>query len=165
MCIFNYFNSKQNDDDTSLLSTINYYNLFYEMLNTKTIKEDDEEILNIVSNSFKTFDELKENIKRISKLGKVNGEKKIDLYNSVMNNDENKTIEKIFLFYRKKELKEFMKSFESFNLIFPNSETFIKDCELLTSKLRETKVLPYFDEIREIICKWDERLLTEKHIL
>ena len=55
-----------------------------------------------------------------------------------------------------------MKNFEKFNLIFPNSETFIKDCESLTSKLRETKVLPYFDDISKIICKWDERLLIDK---
>ncbi len=56
-----------------------------------------------------------------------------------MNNDENKTIEKIFLYYRKKELREFMKSFETFNFIFPSPETFKKDCELLTSKLRKKK--------------------------
>lgn len=55
-----------------------------------------------------------------------------------------------------------MKNFEKFNLIFPNSETFIKDCESLTSKLRETKVLPYFDDISKIICKWDEKLLIDK---
>ena len=111
MCIFNYFNNKQNEnEDSALENTVNTYNQFYDILKSKTINNNDEDILTIISKSFKTFNELEENITIISKLGKVNGEKKIDLYNSVMNNDENQTIEKIVWFYRKKELREFMKS-------------------------------------------------------
>ena len=51
MCIFKYFNEKYNDD-SSLNYTINYYKLFYEMLNSKSINNDDEKIIYIVSNYF-----------------------------------------------------------------------------------------------------------------
>ena len=66
ICIFNYFNNKQNEnEDSALENTVNTYNQFYDILKSKTINNDDEDILNIVSNSFKTFNELEENIKII----------------------------------------------------------------------------------------------------
>ena len=159
MSIFNYLkNNSKDDPDKNLLHTIQKYNQFFEIIKNKVIENDDEEILNIVSNSFNTFDELKENIQVISNLENNND----DLLNLLLEDKANNTIEKIFFFHRKSEFNDFMKSFEKFNHIFQNSNNFKDECEKLRSKLRESKVLPNFDAIKEIIIKWDEALFLEK---
>jgi hypothetical protein len=162
MCIFNDLNNKQNDDQI-LYDTINHYNEFFEMLKNKNINDIDEDILEIISKSFTSINELKDNIKKISELEEEDEEKKIELYNSIINDDDGKIIiEKIYLFYRKNELILFLKNIEKFNNSFKCSDLFNKKREFIINKFSESKLLPNFEEIKEIICEWDKNLMIEK---
>ena len=87
-----------------------------------------------------------------------NEEEKQLLYESI-NND---IIEKIYLFHRKIELKNLMKTFEKFIKILGLHETFNQDCDKLRNILSGNNLLNNYEEMKNILSKWDINLLNQK---
>ena len=159
MEIFHKFERRLNNSDNSLSETIKTYDKFCNIIkNNKIIHEVHEEILEIISKAYHSYDDLKNNLEYICKLETNNEEEKQLLYESI-NND---IIEKIYLFHRKIELKNLMKTFEKFIKILGLHETFNQDCDKLRNILSGNNLLNNYEEMKNILSKWDINLLNQK---
>ena len=148
-------------NDDALSEAIATYNEFYEIIKNENIAklEKNEELLDLISSSYKNFDDLKECIKQIIILeSKKNKEEGLDIFNSI----KEETFEKIYLFHRKTELRNLMRTFEKFSKIFGYNEIFSNQCDELNIYLQKRYLLSGFDNIKKIITQWDKNLFIKK---
>ena len=157
------FHSKKEKfrNDNALSEAIATYNEFYEIIKNENISEleKNEELLDLISSSYKNYDDLKECIKKIAILeAKNNEEKGLNTFNSL----KEETFEKIYLFHRKSELRDLMRTFEKFSKIFGYNEMFSNQCEELNIYLQRRSLLSGFNNIKKIIFQWDKNLFIKK---
>ena len=141
-------NNLKNDD--SLQKSIKDYFQFCNMIVKNNIN--DNNIIEMISNSFSNFEELKEHLNVISKIDNLN------LYDKI----KEETLEKIFLFHRKKELIQFLDTFQKFHKIFPNNNNFVIECDKLRKLLNHKNLISQYKEIKILLNKWDKNLFIEK---